>query len=145
MGAGQLRRAADPGITVGDLAEVIWRRCPACDGPARVTTRTPDARLICTRCGHLLEGDRALFRTPPYLTATVAGEELWVFNIAHIDALSAWLGATLRERSLWSAGGIVNRTMMSRLPPWMKKAGNRPKILHALAKLRAKAVRERLT
>lgn len=83
------------------------------------------------------------FDLPLYLTATIGGHTLWAFNLAHIDALTAWLGASLRERP--AAGGLVNKTMMSRLPRWLKAASTRPKALKALARLRAQAVREGLS
>lgn len=132
-------RATDPGVTIEEFAGLVWRHCPKCDGPARVT-RELHEELRCIKCGHLQQQQ---FDTPLYLTATVGGEELWVYNVAHLDALAAWLGASLRERP--GDDGLVNKTMMSRLPRWMKSAKNRPKILQALAKLRDTAIREGLS
>jgi len=132
-------RSADPGFTVEDFADLVWRHCPKCDGPARVTHEVRCV-LRCIKCGHLQQHNQS--DTPLYLTATVGGEELWVYNVAHLDALAEWLGASLRERS--GDDGLVNKTMMSRLPRWMKSSKNRPKVIQALAKLRDTAIREGL-
>ena len=32
-------RAADPGVTLSDLSQIVWRHCPDCDGPARPVPR----------------------------------------------------------------------------------------------------------
>jgi hypothetical protein len=133
-------RAADPGVMVEEFAGLVWRHCPKCDGPARVTHELHE-ELRSNKCGHLQQHNQS--DTPLYLSATVGGEELWVYNVAHLDALAAWLGASLRERS--GDDGLVNKTMMSRLPRWMKSAKNRPKVIQALAKLRDTARREGLS
>ena len=77
--------------------------------------------------------DREVWR-PLYLRTTVSGHELAVDNLAHLDALEAWLGASLRER-----GPVAGLTMMARLPAWMKSATMRPKIVRALRHLRKMA------
>ena len=61
----------------------------------------------------------------------VAGETLWVLNLAHLDALEDWLGAKVRER-----GPQSGQTMMAKLPRWMKASTNRSKVLRGLAQLR---------
>lgn len=63
---------------------------------------------------------------------------VWAYNPEHIDLMEAWLKADLRERSLHP----YYATMAARLPAWMKAAHARPKMLHALAKLRQIAKRE---
>lgn len=71
---------------------------------------------------------------PMFLKVQVGGHILWVHNLAHLDALYAYLGARLRERG-WATG----LTMMARLPDWMKSASNRPKIMRAMRLLRERA------
>ena len=66
-----------------------------------------------------------------YLETQVAGETLWVLNLAHLEALEDWLGAKVRER-----GPQAGLTMMARLPRWMKASTNRTKVLRGLAQLR---------
>jgi RNase P subunit RPR2 len=106
------------------------------------------ARVTCPACASAMDfpaypasppaGNRTAARAERsvrlYLTAQVAGRTLWVDNLAHLALLEEWLGASLRER-----GPVRGLTMMARLPHWMKAATNRPKILRALAALRAKA------
>ena len=73
-------------------------------------------------------------RLPLYLMTQVAGETLWVDNLAHLDALEDWLGAKVRER-----GPVPGLTMMAKLPRWMKVSTNRAKVLRGLAQLRERA------
>lgn len=152
----EARRSNDTGETVWDIRGHSWVICPRCDGPARSTTDEPGRRfrLVCACCSHAAEkasphllqwigdGTDGRFGLPLYLTEDVAGHSLWVHNLDHLDALSAWIGASLRERAV--DGGYRNKSMMSRLPVWMKTASARPRIVKGLEKLRAKAVREGL-
>jgi DNA-directed RNA polymerase subunit RPC12/RpoP len=107
------------------------------------------ARVKCTNCGHVTE-HRAHRTEPPwhlqkprpeasepmqlFLKANVGGHVLSANNLAHLEALEAWLGATLRER-----GPVAGLTWAARLPRWMKAKHARPKVLKALAALRRKA------
>jgi hypothetical protein len=75
-----------------------------------------------------------------YLETQVGGETLWVNNLAHLDALEAYLGATIRER-----GPVAGLTMMARLPAWMKSATMRPKVLRGLKTLRDRADHDGIT
>lgn len=107
---------------------------------------TLHVRVKCRNCGE--QGDhRALPASPPkgattaepawlrlYLTTQVAGETLWVDNLAHLEMLEDYLGAKVRER-----GPVPGLTMMARLPAWMKAATARPKILRGLRHLRERA------
>ncbi|MGV3480166.1 MAG: hypothetical protein ACO1O3_09475 [Sphingobium sp.] len=88
-------------------------------------------------------GDDGRFGLPLYLTARIGKHRLWAYNVAHIDALIDYLSATLRERP--AATSLRNKTMMSRLPAWMKAASARPHILRALSGLRADATRRGLS
>jgi hypothetical protein len=149
-------RARDPGLTAWDLNGWAWVVCPRCQGPARSADEVARGRfrLACRRCAHVAEmlslggsvriGDATdgRFGLPLYLTTGVRGHRLWVYNVAHLDALAGWLGSTLRERP--SSGVHRNKTMMARLPPWMTSARARPEIVKALAGLRARAVAEGL-
>jgi hypothetical protein len=127
--------------------------CSFCRGPlpqqAMPTARTVDGKLKvrvrCPACAKSVDYP-AMIAFPPqgsspakvwrplYLTAQVGGHTLVVDNLAHLDALEQWLGASLRER-----GPVRGLTMMARLPAWMKSATMRPKILRALGHLRERA------
>lgn len=57
---------------------------------------------------------------------------LWAYNAEHIEALKAYVNATLRERS----GNAGNASMFSRLPAWLKSAKNREAVVRRLVKLK---------
>lgn len=151
------RRSRDSGGTVWDFRDHSWVVCPRCAGAARSTTDQAERRhrLVCGRCSHALEidsphlahwigdGTDGRFGLPLYLTEDVSGQELWVHNLAHLEALAVWIGASLRERAVDST--YRNKTMASRLPHWMKTASARPRILKALDRLRTTALREGLS
>lgn len=124
-------------------------RCSFCreqlDRNPRPTAVEKDGRLFvrvkCPNCAESVEYP-ANYASPPssgrsyellrrFLETQVAGETLWVNNLAHLDALEDWLGAKVRERPAARA-----LTMMARLPRWMKASTNRDKVLRGLAQLR---------
>lgn len=120
-----------------------------------MTTEAAGHRLSCVQCGFYREicdrhrqqwvgsGEDGRFGLPLYLTAQVGGYQLWAYNAAHIDALIDYLSATLRERPKGTS--LRNKTMMSRIPFWMKSASARPRILRALRKLRNEAAQKGLS
>ena len=109
--------------------------------------------MRCAGCNHVTihpaepiplgprDGFDPWFDLPLFLVEPVGRELLWVWNQGHIDLLEAYLGATLRERS----NNPYHWSITSRLPRWMKFAGARHRVLHALALLRARAEREGLS
>ncbi|WP_114950761.1 hypothetical protein [Sphingosinicella terrae] len=113
-------------------------RCPTC----REVSRHPALALTPRDAAR---GARRFWRAfyrrghSLYLARRVGTHVLAVYNVAHLDALEAWLGADLRER-----GPVAGLTMMARLPRWMKAASNRPLVRKALAELREQAAREGL-
>jgi hypothetical protein len=74
------------------------------------------------------------FREPLWLRTEVIGEVLWAYNVRHLDALEAFIGATIRSHD--RTPGMIH-TMVNHLPGWMKQAGHREPLLAAIAKLRA--------
>ena len=129
--------------------------CSHCRKPLdrreRPTAREIDGKLFvricCEHCGET-EDYPASPGSPPsggrswrvlrrYLETQVAGETLWVLNLAHLNALEDWLGSKVRER-----GPQPGLTMMARLPRWMKASTNREKVLRGLAILRERAEKE---
>lgn len=139
--------------------------CPRCGGRAAVVPRPglpkPESwdelvftprRLVCAGCGTTADWDPAAkgsagvalggpedpyFRRPLWLQARCAGEVLWAYNLDQVTELTAYVGAQLRERGKPRS----NRSMLSRLPPWMKAAANRAEVLAGLARLRELATR----
>ena len=137
-----MKRAIDPGNSIWSYRDPTWVVCPSCAGPARVSGTNPDRRLTCARCGHVESSALGIVTPPLYLTGQLGRHQLWAYNLGHIDALIDYLSATLRERG---DGDLRNKTMMSRLPAWMKAASARPRVLKALGELRERAVREGLS
>ena len=123
--------------------------CSHCRKPLdrrdRPTARHEDGtlfvRIRCDHCdktedypglpGSAPSGSRSYRLLRRFLETQVAGETLWLNNLAHLEALEDWLGAKVRER-----GPQPGLTMMARLPRWMKASTNRDKVLRGLAQLR---------
>jgi hypothetical protein len=74
-----------------------------------------------------------VFGLPLWLQISCLGETLWAYNAEHLDRLRAYVGATLRERTVFSRGGSI-----ARLPAWMSAAKNRRAVLTAFERLQAK-------
>lgn len=135
-------------------------RCGSCGRPIPKTVRQTavrherslGVRSRCKGCGHTAiypahalprgrrDGHDPHFDLPLFLQEAVGRNHLWAYNREHIDMLTSWLGASLRERALTP----YYMTMMARLPRWMKAASNRPKVLNALKELARRAEEARL-
>ncbi|BCJ47086.1 hypothetical protein GCM10010168_83070 [Actinoplanes ianthinogenes] len=101
-------------------------------------------RLVCSACGYTRTASPPtsspsrggpvdpFFRQPLFLTTRVRGHHLWAYHRPHLDLLTRFIAAGLRERG--PGGGCV-MSLLERLPPWMKSARNRDDLLAALADL----------
>ncbi|MFF6772022.1 hypothetical protein ACFY8W_00460 [Streptomyces sp. NPDC012637] len=88
--------------------------------------------------GAVLGGsEEPFFQRPLWLQARCAGHILWAYNEEHVDELSAYVGARLRERGGWQS----TMSMIPRLPAWMKRSDNRAEVLAGLETLRTLAER----
>ncbi|WP_246113370.1 hypothetical protein [Streptomyces montanus] len=120
------------------FSELLFQpRRLACQGCGAVADWEPEVRgagLV----GAVLGGSEdPFFRRPLWLQTRCVGQILWAYNEEHVDALSAYVGAQLRER-----GGMrPTRAMLARLPPWMKRSDHRSEVLSGLQTLRALAER----
>lgn len=123
--------------------------CPRCGAHARVVPGPDDdqRRLVCGGCGHA-KGWQAsrqttwwgvaadpYFRQPLWLTTSVHGHRLWAYNLEHLNLLTEFVGAGLRERG---AHGGCDMSVIEKLPAWLKSARNRDDVLAALGRLRAR-------
>lgn len=73
-------------------------------------------------------------RIPLWLQTPVGGENLWAYNVEHLEFLGSYLSGTLRTRA-----PNENRSLASRLPAWMKSAKRRDDVLNGIARLRQRA------
>lgn len=102
---------------------VIALRCPDCGAESNATLGwTPHPPM---------EPHDPFFGIPLWLQVPCCGEILWAYNSAHLDFLEGYVGAALRERV-----PRKNSSHVSRMPLWIKRAGNREAILAGLGKLR---------
>ncbi|NBE50671.1 hypothetical protein [Streptomyces boluensis] len=156
-------RHHDPGGSLAQFAGRILVVCERCGGRAVVVPRPglpaprhstellfQPRRVACARCGGVAEWEPEarggalvgavlggtedpFFHRPLWLQVRCAGHVLWAYDAPHVDALSAYVDARLRER-----GGLApTRAMFARLPAWMKVADNRTDVLAGLRTLRA--------
>lgn len=78
------------------------------------------------------EGEDPRFGVRLWLQSQCCGGHLlWANNLAHLDYLQAYVGATLRERPKGHA------RLSWYLPAWMKQAKHREAVLQTLVHLRA--------
>ena len=149
-------RHRDRGSRLADFDGEILVRCARCDGCARTFRRDPNAaawhgprRLVCA-CGYLADWDGPTgalrpgggphddyFHRPLWLQTPCAGHTVWAYNAQHLAELEAFIGARLREQVRDPVTGWKNRSMVGRLPRWMKAARHRDDVLRGLARLRA--------
>ncbi|MEW1929304.1 hypothetical protein [Streptomyces sp. NPDC088360] len=120
------------------FSELLFQpRRLACGGCGTVADWSPQVRgagLV----GAVLGGSEdPFFRRPLWLQTRCVGHILWAYNEEHVDELSAYVGAQLRERG----GAQPTMSMVARLPSWMKRADHRSDVLAGLETLRALAER----
>ncbi|WP_235568848.1 hypothetical protein [Lysobacter sp. Root983] len=100
----------------------IARTCPICAHSSMVDVSAH--RL------HVGDGHDPHFGLPLRLIVTTRSGPLWVYNRDHLEELRRYVGAQHRERQ-----GLNGRSMMSRLPTWIKLARNRQYVLRMLDRL----------
>jgi hypothetical protein len=156
------RRFRDPGVLAYELpADDIDVVCPRCGERAVVTAEPVEGlavmgwprRFVCGGCVWSVswsarEGYWRLGRAVDSLGRAVdpffgfalwyqavccGGRTLWALHDAHLALLEGYVAAGLRERSL----PRPKKTMVDRLPVWLKAAKNRDEVLRVLARLRA--------
>ncbi|MET7887611.1 hypothetical protein ABZU45_27510 [Streptomyces avermitilis] len=160
-------RHYDPGRSLAQFAGRMLVVCPRCGGRALVVPRPglsapkyfsellfQPRRLTCGGCGAVAEwepevrgaglvgavlggSEDPFFRRPLWLVTRCVGRILWAYNEEHVDELSAYVGARVRERG----GAQPTRALFARLPVWMKRSDHRSAVLAGLETLRALAER----
>lgn len=133
-------RFFDTGAELSDFTSTILVHCPACGRCAR-KVRLPESdglprvAISCGHCGFNARKPEHELPVRPWLQVPCCGEVLCAFNREHLDFLECFVGARLRQ-SRPGEGGWHNRSLVSRLPAWIKSARNRDEILKCIAKLR---------
>jgi hypothetical protein len=128
--------------------------CPKCGGMAKVISVPIGSekinsqlfaprQFICLNCVHrdIWKGNQIslggnfdwYFRFPLWLEISCCGKSLWAYNEKHLEFLENYIKAKLRERI-----PNTNKSLVSRLPTWLKSAKNRNEILKAITRLRTK-------
>ncbi|MEV6832949.1 hypothetical protein AB0N17_00170 [Streptomyces sp. NPDC051133] len=151
-------RFRDPRSTEYDFLDSILVRCPRCDRVARVQRQPHSAeprpfaprRLVCRSCGlaRVWAGRGigpwsgssgpaadAYFGVRLWLRRETRHGRLWAYDLAHLDLIRRFAGATLRERAPWYDTG-QKLTLVARLPAWVTSAKNRDEVLRGVDRLR---------
>jgi hypothetical protein len=143
-------RGEDATSWSGPVTLHIRCRCGHCGRRIHLTrpaSATPPDRTLavrCDGCGHTTDTTFSTsprrvpdnpadecFGLPLALRTPCAGHTFWAFNPAHLAYLKDFLQADLRERTPTA----TNRSVASRLPPWLKQRRHRGEALRAVARL----------
>ncbi len=144
------KRFQDNGLSKYSYTTRILVKCPRCSALAQIVTAdlhkiSSDRKLVCTHCGlnKLKSSPGYGFSYKPvdpffgellWLQVNCCGKTLWFFNYEHMFKVKSYVEASLRENLRFSHGWS-NRSMVSRLPNWVKSAKNRNNVLKAISNL----------
>lgn len=138
------------------FADHFLVECPACSKMAKVVPGEsfPDVLnkkrdLVCRHCGYSktwspsgslrLYHDRDwYFGQPLWLQIDCCGNRLWAFNLEHLRYIKDFVKADIRKKTRDTEYGWMNKSLISRLPKWIKSGKNREEILKAIKKLEEK-------
>lgn len=139
--------------------------CPHCQKCAQVLTHQEEecvqVRLICASCGlakawvqnhagiytgadpaRYDEGAICIgapvdwyFHEPLWLQEHCCGHILWAYNGEHLAWLRTFVSDRQRQRAPHPEHGWSNRSLISRLPKWVKSASNRKALLQAITRM----------
>lgn len=143
------KRFKDSGETKYTIADRFLVECPRCKKQCIVSTAGGGADLFlprkvtCSNCGFserwqsntVYTGNEHdwYFLLPLWLQTACCGERLYAFNEKHLEFLERYIEAEHREQV-----PNVNKSIISRLPLWIKNPKNREKLLKAIATMRAR-------
>lgn len=151
---------------LSEFEQEVWVLCPRCQAPTLSRCLEPNStwRIACPHCSYTRTASRRgrersqpwwsgtwwteyrkyngavdpLFGLPLWLQVPCCGQVLWAYNTAHLNFLTAYIEATLRERQ-GSKGS--HHSIAVRLPRWMKLARNREPLLKGIRQLQEKLER----
>lgn len=114
----------------------------------KINMKTKFKAMTCSGCGHknrpenlringtiltISEGVDPYFGIDLLLQTSFRDEILWFYNLAHLEYVESYLQVDVRERSK-DAG---NRSLISRLPVWIKQRKSRDDVLKKILKLKS--------
>ncbi|WP_329404310.1 hypothetical protein [Streptomyces melanogenes] len=76
------------------------------------------------------------FREPLWFQTHTRHGRLWAYNLEHLNLLSQYVRATLREHDPWYEPWR-KMGLFGRLPGWIKQAKNRDEALRGLDRMRS--------
>lgn len=143
-----------PGHWYGAMTASVAVKCRECHAPIRRTapsdgqwqklsTRCDACGDTCEYAAHLSKFPMhqglmtdPIYGLPLWLQRDFRGDLFWAFNYDHLEVLRQYIGAKLRERGIlprnsWSK----NRSMVGRLPAFIKKAANREALLKLIGQM----------
>ena len=149
-------RFKDNGEWLFNFGEEFLVICPNCKNCARVipdfnksnlelnwSKRINSVKLTCLNCGFskikdkievLYIGDHDFyFQLPLWLEEKCKKDKIWAYNYRHLNFLEEYIRADIREQN-----NDYNKSYISRLPKWIKKASNKEDILKVINKLKEK-------
>lgn len=120
---------------------------------AEVSGQWSKLMMKCDHCGDTCEYQAHLTHHPTHegwmcdrvfglklwLQDTFGEDVFWAYNDEHLTILEQYIRAKLRERGIHNKGS-KNSLMFSRLPEFIKKAGNRDALLKLIKRLQTKIV-----
>ncbi len=147
-----------PGHWYGAATAYVSVKCRECHAQLRRSApwTGPWKKLAmhCEHCGDTCEYEASItkhylnkgqmtdqvFGLPLWLQKEFRGELFWAYNYEHLTELRDYISAKLRERGINPYSNTIrkNSTMISRLPAYIKKAGNRVELLKLIAYLSEK-------
>ena len=122
-------------------------RCDRCGAPMPQNiefdyeTRKQPKNCKCFTCGSvnvkIINQSRGVvnnaidpyFGLPLWLQASCCAHVLWAYNHAHLDFIKQYVTQLIRP------SGLYNRSLISRLPKWIKSSNNRNAVLRVIERL----------
>lgn len=130
----------DSGERLSDFEYYRIIECPSCQKPVDFF----NLQITCIQCGYNKQFEKEDSRFPyfilngsvpiiDYLQIPCCGEELWAYNLEHLIFIEDYVTANIRSRK-----PNINKSLISRLPQWIKSAKNREQIVKAIQSLKQK-------
>lgn len=145
----------EPGHWYGAMTAYVNVKCRECRQQiirkAVIHTQTTKLHVKCENCGDECLYDASItkhpmhhglmcdpvFGLPLWLQNTFGDDVFWAYHYDHLGLLEQYVAAKLRERGIHNKGS-KNSLMFSRLPDFIKKAGNRKPMLKLIKELKLK-------